>query len=321
MNKKLLAFAVLCVILIAFVGYNEWVVSQELSGTVRVSGAFALYPLMVIWAQEFQKLHPGVRIEVSAGGAGKGMTDALAGLVDIGMISREISSTEVAKGAFYVEVAQGAVVATISSNNPVLSEILKDGVTKKELYNVFVAANVTSWEQLVGHAGTGQNLIHVYTRSDAAGAADTWARYLGAKGQGDLKGIGVYGDPGILEAVKSDPLGIGYNNLAFAYDNSTGQQISGINVVPVDMNGNGQLDPQENFYSSRATLIQAVQQGEYLTPPQNLYLVTKGAFTGVTKEFVKWILTDGQSYVGESGYVPLSSDTINTQMTKLQGSG
>jgi phosphate transport system substrate-binding protein len=316
LNKKLLAFAILCVILVAFVGYNEWTVSQELSGTITVSGAFALYPLMVIWAQEFEKLNPNVRIEVSAGGAGKGMTDALGGLVDIGMISRSISPAEVAEGAFYVEVAEGAVVATISSNNPVLNEILKDGVTKQGLYNVFVAANVTSWEQLVGQTGGSQHLIHVYTRSDAAGAGDTWARYLGAKGQGDLKGIGVYGDPGILEAVKSDPLGIGYNNLAYAYDNSTGQQISGITVVPVDINGTS--PPQDNFYSTRATLIQAVQHGEYLSPPQNLYLVTKGPFTGVTKEFVKWILTGGQSLVEESGYVPLSSDVINTQLAKLQ---
>ena len=50
-----------------------------ISGTVRVSGAWALYPMMVKWAEEFRKVYPGVRIDVSAGGAGKGITDALAG--------------------------------------------------------------------------------------------------------------------------------------------------------------------------------------------------------------------------------------------------
>ena len=60
----------------------------ELQGTIRVSGAWALYPMMVRWGEEFRKIHPKVRVDISAGGAGKGIADALAGLVDIGMVSR-----------------------------------------------------------------------------------------------------------------------------------------------------------------------------------------------------------------------------------------
>ena len=47
-----------------------------------MSGAFALYPLANKWAEEFQKIHPDVRFNISAGGAGKGMADALARAVD-----------------------------------------------------------------------------------------------------------------------------------------------------------------------------------------------------------------------------------------------
>jgi phosphate transport system substrate-binding protein len=319
LNKKLLAVVIVCIIVVSFLAYNEYEVSQELSGTIRVSGAFALYPLMVVWADEYEKLHPKVTIEVSAGGAGKGMTDALAGLVDIGMISREISPTEVASGAFYVAVAEGAVVATISAANPVLDNLLTQGLTKQAFYDIFIAQNITSWGQAVGRSDATKYPIHVYTRSDAAGAADTWARFLGGKGQEDLKGVGVYSDPGIVTALKSDPFGIGYNNLAYAYDNSTGQQLSGIVVVPIDFKGNGRIDVSENFYSSKATLVKAIQDGSYPSPPaQKLYLVTKNKFTGVTKDFVMWILTDGQSYVVESGYVPLSADTISAQIAKLQ---
>jgi phosphate transport system substrate-binding protein len=317
MNKKLVAVVIVCVIIVSFLAYNEYEVSQEISGTIRVSGAFALYPLMVVWAQQYEKLNPKVTIEVSAGGAGKGMTDALSGLVDIGMISREISPTEVAEGAFYVAVAEGAVVATISSSNPLLSKILTQGFTKRVFYDIFVAQNITTWGQALGEANATQYPIHVYTRSDAAGAADTWAKFLGAKSQSDLKGVGVYADPGIVNALKSDPLGIGYNNLAYAYDNSTGQQLSGIAVAPIDFKGNGHIDSSENFYSTKSTLIQAVQAGKYPTN-QTLYLVTKNKFTGVTKDFVMWILTDGQSYVLESGFVPLTADTLSAQVAKLQ---
>ena len=33
---------------------------EQLSGTISVSGAFALYPMMTVWAEEFTKLRPDV---------------------------------------------------------------------------------------------------------------------------------------------------------------------------------------------------------------------------------------------------------------------
>ena len=60
--------------------------AQPLSGTINISGAFALYPMMTVWAAEYTKLNPGVQFNVQAGGARKGMTDTLAGAVDIGMV-------------------------------------------------------------------------------------------------------------------------------------------------------------------------------------------------------------------------------------------
>ena len=48
---------------------------KTLQGEITVSGAFALYPLMITWADEFQEIHPGVEFEISSGGAGKGMED------------------------------------------------------------------------------------------------------------------------------------------------------------------------------------------------------------------------------------------------------
>jgi len=317
MNRKLIAVVVVCIVVASIVAYNQYQISQQPTGIIKVSGAFALYPLMVIWGQQYEKLHPGITVEVSAGGAGKGMADALSGLVDIGMISRQISPTEVSNGAFFVAVAEGAAVATISANNPVLQDILTHGISKHMFYNIFIAQNVTTWGQVIGDSNI-TTPIHVYTRSDAAGVADVWAQFLGKKGQGDLKGVGVYGDPGLIQALKQDPDGIGYNNLAYAYDGNTTLQVSGIRVVPIDLNANGMIDSNENFYENKSTLVQAIKENIYPTPPaQVLYLVTKGQFTGITKDFVKWILTDGQSYVNSAGYVQLSSDTINSQLAKL----
>src|SRR5512137_1911320 len=144
---------------------------SEPAGTITASGAFALYPLMVKWGEEYSKLHPNVKFDISAGGAGKGMTDALGGQVDIGMVSRSIKPEEEPKGAYWVAVVKDAVFPAINAQNPVLADLLAKGVTHDQMVDVFLTGKIKTWGELVGRPEI-QDEIHVYTRSDSAGAAD-----------------------------------------------------------------------------------------------------------------------------------------------------
>ncbi len=290
----------------------------ELKGTVRVSGAWALYPMMVRWGEEFHKIHPEVTFDISAGGAGKGMADALGGLVDIGMVSRAISPQEIEKGAFWVPVTKDAVVATVNENNPVMDDLLSRGVSQETLEAIWISGDITTWGEVVGRPDVTDE-IHVYTRSDACGAAETWALYLGKHAQEDLIGVGVYGDPGLAEAVREDPLGIGYNNLNFAFDAATRKPVAGIKILPLDLDANGRLDEGESFYDAKDVLMKAIATGVYPSPPARTEnLVTLGQPTGLTRAFMVWILTDGQSYLEESGYVPLPKELLEEGLKKLE---
>lgn len=289
---------------------------EDLSGTITVSGAWALYPMMVRWAEEFQKIHPKVKIDVSAGGAGKGVADSLARIVDIGMVSREIYPEEISKGAWWVSVTKDAVVPTCNEKNPLIGEILRKGARKEHFVGIWITKAVTKWGELAGSEAP--YAISVYTRSDACGAAETWAKYLGEKQEG-LLGIGVYGDPGLAQAVQNDELGIGYNNINYAYDAKTKRQIKGIAVLPIDLNGNGAIDADEKFYDTRYALATAIAAGKYPSPPtRELNLVSGGK--PEKKEvtaFIHWILTDGQRYVPEAGYINLTEEKLKEELKKL----
>ena len=288
----------------------------DLTGTITASGAFALYPLMVKWGEEFQKLHPGVQFDISAGGAGKGMTDALGGQVDIGMVSRSIKPEEEQKGAYWVAVAKDAVFPAINAKNPVVADLLRRGVTPEQFVDIFITGKIKTWGELVGRPEITDE-IHVYTRSDSAGAADAWAKFLG-KAQEDLKGIGVYGDPGIMDAVVKDPLGIGYNNLGYAYDPTSGQQVAGSVVLPIDINKNGQADAPE-VYDTKAKAVQGVATGQYPSPPARaLNVVTKNKPSGLVQAFILWTLTDGQKFVDSTGYVALPQATLDESLQKTK---
>ena len=289
----------------------------ELQGTITASGAFALYPMMVKWGEEYQKLHPGVLFDISAGGAGKGMTDALGGQVDMGMVSREIRPEEEKQGAYWVSVVKDAVFPAVNEKNPVLNELLSQGVSREQFIDIFITGKIKTWGEVAGRPEIA-DAIHVYTRSDAAGAPETWAKYLGNKKQEDLLGIGVFGDPGIAEAVAKDPLGIGYNNLGYAFDAASGKPVTGLVVLPVDANDSGQAETDE-VLDTKAKAMQAVASGKYPSPPARaLNLVTKGKPSGLAQDFIVWAMTDGQKFVDSAGYIPLTPDLLNEGLQKVK---
>ena len=317
MNKITKFFLFLSVLFYA-TSVPESLSQEKSSGQISISGAFALYPMVIRWADEYRKINPGVRFDISAGGAGKGISDALNGMVEIGMVSREIYPEEIKKGAFPVAVTKDAVVAVVSELNPALNDILTKGLKKDAANNIWITGRYTTWAQ--AFEAKSSSPVHIYTRSDACGAAEMWAKFFGKK-QEDLLGVGVFGDPGLAQAVKKDPLGIGYNNIGYAYDATTRKQIKGLRVVPIDLNNNGKIDSDEDFYTSMNDLIAAIASGKYPSPPsRELYFVMKGSPKNnkVLTDFVQWVLTEGQKYVNEAGYISLSKEKIESERKKLQ---
>lgn len=318
MKKIILLVAAAVLLQVIFVPGIFAKEEKKLESVINLSGAWALYPMAVKWGEEFQKIHPGVKIDIAAGGAGKGMTDALTGGVDIGMVSRDINPEEAKKGAFGFAVTKDAVVPVINESNPVVKDILVKGIEKEIFIDIWITNKITMWGEVVGSDSKAK--INVYTRSDACGAAETWAKYLGKK-QENLKGIGIFGDPDIANAVKKDVLGIGYNNINFIYDPTSKKPTAGLKIAPVDINGNGKIDDEEKLYDTRDAIVKAIAEGKYPSPPaRELFFVTKGNPTNsLVKEFIKWVLTDGQKYVPETGYINLTDKKLKSELDKLEG--
>ena len=336
---------------------------EVLSGYITLSGAFALYPLAIQWADEFHRLHPDVDIDISAGGAGKGITDVLADQVDIAMVSRELKPAEVEKGAFAYAVAKDAVVPTINAANPLYKELMQRGLTQEaakglwngsihswgevlEISQKMASANAASKKSASNTSSVSSSLlsssanassisssavsssavssspnvskVNVYTRSDACGAAETWAKFLDSK-QEDLKGTGVFGDPGIAETLQKDVNGIGFNNIGYAYNDKTHKPMKGIAILPIDVNKNGKIDADERFYDTMDQLMAAISEGRYPSPPaRNLYLVTAGKSKNpVVREFLKYVITKGQKLTAPAGFVNINKEQQKKGLNNL----
>jgi phosphate transport system substrate-binding protein len=89
--------------------------------------------------------------------------------------------------------------------------------------------------------------------------------------------------------------------------------------MPLDINGNGRLEPEEDFYADRDSLIVAIKDGRYPAPPaRTLYVACKGKPQNpVVNAFLRWILEKGQAFTAETGYIALSTEEINQQLGKM----
>ncbi len=282
----------------------------DLEGAISISTSFALYPLILKWTDEFHRLHSDVEFDVSAVGADKSVSDNLAGLVDLGGISREVHKREEEAGLWGVAVARDAVVAIVSEGHPQLRELLSRGCTREGLARIWIGGDIRTWGDVLAEKSV-LSPLRSYTRADPCGAAEIWSLFLGGR-QEDLRGIGVHGESWMTRAVKEDPLGVGYTNLNFAYDARTLGPIAGIRILPLDLDGNGRIDPGEDFYATRDRLLEAIASRKYPSPPsRDLYLIRRGTpEKRSVREFMNWALTEGQVYVSSTGYIPLSDDEL-----------
>jgi phosphate transport system substrate-binding protein len=205
----------------------------------------------------------------------------------------------------------------------VLDILLEKGLTKQQLREIFINFSIPTWGQLVGDLNN-TDPIKVYSRSDPCGAAEAWVKYLGDYTQDDIPTIEeitkVKGDDSMSKSIAGDPLGIGYSNINYIYSNSTKAPKEGIAVLPLDLNENGTIDPEENFYENRDDIVNAEMNNALPSPPSRLvYLVTLNNFTGITKDFVRWILTDGQQYTFDNGYSAVPNEILDDQLLILEG--
>lgn len=291
---------------------------NNLVGNISISGAFALYPIVVLWSEDFKKIHPNVRFNISAGGAGKGIADVLTNMTDIGLVSRDLHRQEIDKGAYPIHVAKDAVIGTINSKHPNYELIAQRGFTRQELIDIFVTQKYRLWSD-IDKRFVNQS-IEVYTRSDASGAAETWAKFLKSN-QEDLRGIGIFGDPGVAQAIKGKPLSIGFNNINYLYDLKTEKPSDNLAVIPIDKNQNGNIELEEDFYSTLPELTAAVSVGKYPSPPSRdlTFVIHKDKQNSILlKAFIEFVLAkEQQGYLLENGYVPLNDATIEKELKKL----
>ena len=247
--------------------------TTELSGKITASGSTALLPLLKPAAEEFQKLHPKVTVNVSGGGSFTGQNQVASGAVNIGNSDVPVAAELKDKGLKEFPCVVAPFVFIVNK------DVTVDNLTSAQYVDI-MTGKITNWKE-VGGADEKITLIH---RAKSSGSRATIAEVV-------LKGASFTDDAiiqdsngAVRSAIVSTPGSIGYVDSPYADDSVKVLKYNGVEYKP------------ENVINKSYPV--------FATPR----MITKGEPDSLTKAFIDFVLSKEfqEKYAVENKFIPIT---------------
>ncbi|MCU0408680.1 MAG: hypothetical protein MUD02_07005 [Bacteroidales bacterium] len=221
---------------------------------------------------------------------------------EIALIPGSLHGTPLPGDALSTVIGRDVTVGIINSDNPVISELNKKGLSPAAISKITNQDGRASWGSLTGTGDSSP--VRFYSRNNDLAAAAIAAFSGSAASAG---GIAAADDSEAISFVRSDRNGIAFVSLSSLADGKTNALPAGTAILPVDRNGNGTIDFQEAIYSDLNSFTRGVWIGKY--PPSLVSsicaVIPASGVTGAAADFARWIVTEGQDIISEVGHTAL----------------
>ena len=247
--------------------------SNKSSTTIAISGSTSVGPLAEKLAFKYEE-NNNVKIEINQIGSSAGITNAINGVSEIGMSSRDLKQKEKDSGLSEIVIAyDGIVVVTHPSNK------VKD-LTLEQVKKIFTG-EVMNWKELGGD----DMEIVVVSREDGSGSRDAFQEIVDySSGELVRSAIISSGNGNIKTTVATNKHAVGF--ISFEY---VDESISTIDIDGVEATAENVL--LKTYKLSRPFL--------FVPKEENL--------TEAGQQFINFILSpDGQEVVAETGAIPVN---------------
>ena len=314
------------------------------SQTTALTGAGStfIYPIMTRWISAFQGSHAGTQINYQSIGSGGGIQQLKKGLVDFGASDAALDDNQLKEMPPIIQVPESAGPVCITYNLPELKASLK--LSAEKLSGIYMGT-IKSWQDArIRKENPGVKLpkgdIVVVHRSDGSGTTNIFTTYLYAVSPEWAKkvgkgisvswpvGLGGKGSEGVTGVVKQSPGAIGYVELTYATQNNLPvasiRNKAGQYVLPSAQGTTAAIAAFADDLSKdvRAPIVDAPASAKDAYPISGLTFLmvpkdgTDAQKRQALKDFIQYIITDGQSISQSLSYAPLP-DSLQQQDKKL----
>jgi phosphate transport system substrate-binding protein len=313
---------------------------------INGAGATFPYPIYSKWFDVYHQKFNNFQFNYQSVGSGAGIKQATEGTVDFGasdgpMNDDQLKAFEQKRATKILHFPTVLGAAVPSYNIPGVSGTLN--FTPAALAGIYLG-KITKWnDPAIAGANKGVNLppneIIVIHRSDGSGTTYIWTDYL-SKVSEEWKskvskstsvnwpvGLGGKGNEGVTGLIKGTPNSIGYVELIYAIQNNipygTVQNGSGA-FVKADLAGvsaaaaGAAKEMPDDF---RVSITNAPGKSAYPISSFTWLLIPAkfqdNAKREAIKGFLKWMLTDGQSYCEQLSYAKLPKEVVQKELKAL----
>lgn len=277
LKKSVLGFLVLSLAAVtAACGFTDNSEKDSTNGhaeTISISGSTSVGPLAEKLAEAYKEKKETTKVEVNQIGSSAGITNAINGVSEIGMSSRDLKEEEKAQKLTETIIAyDGIVVVTHPSNK------VKD-LTMEQVKQIFTG-EVTNWKEIGGD----DMEIVVVSREDGSGSRDAFQEIVGySSGELVRESIIASGNGNIKTTVATNKHAVGFISFEYIDDSISTMKINGVESTA------------ENVLNNTYSLSRPF-----------LFVHKEENITGSGQQFIDYILSEeGQDIVSETGAIPV----------------
>jgi phosphate transport system substrate-binding protein len=309
---------------------------------LNAAGATFPYPIYSKWFDQYHQSHGNVQINYQSIGSGGGIRQLIDKTVDFGASDGPMTDEQL-KGAsvpiLHFPTVLGADVP--SYNLPGMSAELN--FTPEALSGVFLG-KVTKWnDPSISSANPGVKLpnedIVVVHRSDGSGTTYIWTDYLSKVSPEWQKkvgkatsvnwpiGLGGKGNEGVAGLVRQTPYSLGYIELIYAVQNkiaygrvknSSGTfvkaDLASVSAAAAAAAKNMPEDFRVSITNPEGKTAYPISSFTWLLIPEKIADASK---RDVVKDFLKWMVTDGQQDCEALAYAKLPKEVVAKELKAI----
>ena len=280
----------------------DYTVTSGVSGNLNAVGSDTLINLMTFWGEGFKARYPNVNAQVEGKGSSTAPVALTSGAANVGPMSREMKSSEVAgfAGKFgykptKIAVAIDALAVFVHKDNPV------KGLSLSQIDGIFSSTrkrggqDINTWGDVKLTGAFASKTISSFGRNSASGTYGFF-KELSLK-NGDYKSS-IKEQPGssaVVQGVAAELGGIGYSGI--------GYKTSGVKALALSSDDNSPFAEANyaNCLNGSYPLARFLYVYVNKSPSKDM--------DKLTSEFMTFVLSkQGQEIVIKDGYFPLPAD-------------
>ncbi len=190
-------------------------IDDKTSYSITIQGSTTVNPIMMAVEEAYEDLHPNVKISITANGSGTGAKAAIDGSADIGMLSRDLKSSETSAGLVPTAIGKDGIAIIYNKSVTGVDNLTFDQIAK--IYD----GTYTNWNQLGGN----DHAIDVCGRESSSGTRGAFEEILAGKVAGfssdsvTEKMNEFASNNALLSHIESTDYSVGYVSLGIALEN------------------------------------------------------------------------------------------------------